>query len=263
MSPEEEAEMDAYVENTELPMTAMLDTEGESIDSFVANDFMASQVVDIFESVADTKINSYLESLDSDAYLKYATEHTYEYEGYSESGVQFNVPAPNKSNSGLTIGGLDIPNYTGNVKDALAILKKILPTNKYNTVASYGGLKLKGKKAKEYLDNNPLNIKLTEKEIKDIQITVVKEKYKELQKRIPQNLLNKLDAKVKGEMIGVMFLNTGPNSIDAVKKGLKTNKQSDWKKAYDEYKNYGWKTPSSHNEGRTDRVAEAIKEAYL
>ncbi len=171
-------------------------------------------------------------------------------EGYSAS-LPANVP---DERSGITVGGLDIAN--GDERSIKKALGKVFDGDKVRKIMKASPLK--GDKAVLALEN--IEISLTDEDIKTLQESYIKSfVVPSLKGVLGDSIYKEIPKKIRAPLEALTFLNLGPVSLKSLKKAFKTGKIEDFNIAINNYENY-WNNQSVHNQARSQRVADAIRE---
>ena len=217
-----------------------------------------------------------------------ATEAIFDDEGYSASGTLVNVPS--STNSGVTIGGLDILNKTGDIDRKLEILSAYIPEPQIEALRDISGLT--GTEASNALANaiNEGRIKpdswgLTDNSFKDMQarylderiIPDVVEKVSKFSPTVDQEDLEELPPQVIQAIASMEFVTPGvgreSSALTAVGKAIESGRREDWlaaARSYDLYYGSLQMQQDSLDAGRilpgnvkrAQRAAELIRSVY-
>ncbi len=217
-----------------------------------------------------------------------ATEAIFEDEGYSASGTLVNVPS--STNSGVTIGGLDLGNKAGDIDRKLEILSAYIPEPQIEALRGISGLT--GTEASNALANaiNEGRIKpdswgLTDDSFKDMQaryldekiIPEVVEKVSKFSPTVDQEDLEALPPQVIQAIASMEFVTPGvgreSSALTAVGKAIESGRREDWLAAartYDLYYGSLQMQQDSLDAGRilpgnvkrAQRAAELIRSVY-
>ena len=193
------------------------------------------------------------------------------HEGYASASPRAkraNIPLNNKgkphSNSGYTIGGLDISEHT---LDGLPVLKDILKPEDYTLIKSLEGLKGSEaqKKLREIKTANPnfdpsLSY-ISVDDIKRIELETFEEKIKPgLETKMTDNgttysAYEDLPLKVRQAMNSVFFLSppkASPQTSKLLANAIKSNTTEDWKAIIKELDRF-WDKPNNTQETRVGK----------
>ena len=217
-----------------------------------------------------------------------ATEAIFDDEGYSASGTLVNVPS--STNSGVTIGGLDLGNKAGDIDRKLEILSAYIPEPQIEALRDISGLT--GTEASNALANaiNEGRIKpdswgLTDNSFKDMQarylderiIPDVVEKVSKFSPTVDQEDLEELPPQVIQAIASMEFVTPGvgreSSALTAVGKAIESGRREDWlaaARSYDLYYGSLQMQQDSLDAGRilpgnvkrAQRAAELIRSVY-
>ena len=217
-----------------------------------------------------------------------ATEAIFDEEGYSASGTLVNVPS--STNSGVTIGGLDLGNKAGDIDRKLEILSAYIPEPQIEALRGISGLT--GTEASNALANaiNEGRIKpdswgLTDDSFRDMQarylderiIPEVVEKVSKFSPTVDQEDLEQLPPQVIQAITSMEFVTPGvgreTSALTAVGKAIESGRREDWLAAartYDLYYGSLQMQQDSLDAGRilpgnvkrAQRAAELIRSVY-
>ena len=217
-----------------------------------------------------------------------ATQAIFEDEGYSASGTLVNVPS--STNSGVTIGGLDLGNKAGDIDRKLEILSAYIPEPQIEALRDISGLT--GTEASNALANaiNEGRIKpdswgLTDNSFKDMQarylderiIPDVVEKVSKFSPTVDQEDLEELPPQVIQAIASMEFVTPGvgreSSALTAVGKAIESGRREDWlaaARSYDLYYGSLQMQQDSLDAGRilpgnvkrAQRAAELIRSVY-
>ena len=217
-----------------------------------------------------------------------ATEAIFDDEGYSASGTLVNVPS--STNSGVTIGGLDLGNKAGDIDRKLEILSAYIPGPQIEALRDISGLT--GTEASNALANaiNEGRIKpdswgLTDNSFKDMQarylderiIPDVVEKVSKFSPTVDQEDLEELPPQVIQAIASMEFVTPGvgreSSALTAVGKAIESGRREDWlaaARSYDLYYGSLQMQQDSLDAGRilpgnvkrAQRAAELIRSVY-
>ena len=217
-----------------------------------------------------------------------ATEAIFDDEGYSASGTLVNVPS--STNSGVTIGGLDLGNKAGDIDRKLEILSAYIPEPQIEALRDISGLT--GTEASNALANaisdgriKPDSWGLTDNSFKDMQarylderiIPDVVEKVSKFSPTVDQEDLEELPPQVIQAIASMEFVTPGvgreSSALTAVGKAIESGRREDWlaaARSYDLYYGSLQMQQDSLDAGRilpgnvkrAQRAAELIRSVY-
>jgi hypothetical protein len=182
-----------------------------------------------------------------------AGEVIFEEEGYSAGGTLINVPK--SSNSGVTIGGLDLGSAAGDIDKKLEILSSYLPAEQVAALNEVTNLT--GTDASNALANaieagriNPDSWGLTDNDFKEMQVRYLDdrvipsiiEKTSKFSPDIDREDIEALPAPVIKAIASMEFVTPGlgrqSSALTAVGKAIESGNPADWLKAADTYDMY-------------------------
>lgn len=198
-----------------------------------------------------------------------ATEAIFDEEGYSASGTLVNVPS--SSNSGVTIGGLDLGNKAGDIDRKLEILSAHIPGPQIEALRGISGLT--GTEASNALANaiNEGRIKpdswgLTDDSFKDMQARYLDEriipevvaKVSKFSPTVDQEDLEQLPPQVIQAITSMEFVTPGvgreSSALTAVGKAIESGSASDWLEAANRYEMYYGSLQQQRDSVETGRI---------
>jgi len=217
-----------------------------------------------------------------------ATEAIFDEEGYSASGTLVNVPS--STNSGVTIGGLDLGNKAGDIDRKLEILSAYIPEPQIEALRGISGLT--GTEASNALANaiNEGRIKpdswgLTDDSFKDMQARYLDErvipevvaKVSKFSPTVDQEDLEQLPPQVIQAITSMEFVTPGvgreTSALTAVGKAIESGRREDWLAAAQTYDLYYGSLQTQQdsldagrilpgNVKRAQRAAQLIRSVY-
>lgn len=198
-----------------------------------------------------------------------ATEAIFDEEGYSASGTLVNVPS--SSNSGVTIGGLDLGSKAGDIDRKLEILSAYIPGPQIEALRGISGLT--GTEASNALANaiNEGKIKpdswgLTDDSFKDMQARYLDErvipevvaKVSKFSPTVDQEDLEQLPPQVIQAITSMEFVTPGvgreSSALTAVGKAIESGSASDWLEAANRYEMYYGSLQQQRDSVETGRI---------
>ena len=252
----------------------ILDTESSLMPESVQREFGLIEE-ESFPTIEDSAILQLPEDLES---MDLVAKH----EGYGSAApraIRANIPLNNDgkphSNSGYTIGGLDISEHT---LDGLPLLKNILKPEDYTLIESLEGLKGSEaeKKLKEIRTANPnfdpsLSY-ISVNDIKRIELETFEEKIKpDLETKMTEHgttysAYEDLPLKVRQAMNSVFFLSPpddSPQTSKLLADAIKSNTTEKWKAVIKELDRF-WDRPNNAQETRVgDSGDDGIMQGHI
>lgn len=226
------------------------------IDSIYSNTPFSNPAEDSTEELpSDLTTEERLMQQNDMNYKVLAAEKIAEDEGYSPK-LTMNVPS---NNSGITIAGVDLAEFSGDKNNFLQMLEGF---GNPDAAILKGAFNLKGDEAKKFIKDNNINISLNKEQIKQIPLQTIDVYEKRVINKIGEDNYKKLPNEIKTPLLALSWLNVGPNALKSLKKSIESGDKEDWKETIYQYDNY-WNKQTAHNRKRAKNVADAIRAYYF